>query len=144
MCSPKLLAGRNRLTKPADVLKFPLIHVDDRKDWTRWLEAAGVGAAELSHGPVLNRVSMAIDAAVDGQGITLARTTLAATDLISGRLLRPFVEELRLSKTYWIICPKATASLPKIVTFRDWLVAEAAQDRRHLQELWKPAASKRR
>ena len=144
VCSPKLLAGRNRLTKPADVLKFPLIHVDDRKDWTKWLDAAGVGGAELSHGPVLNRVSMAIDAAVDGQGITLARTTLAATDLISGRLLRPFTEELRLSKTYWIICPKATASLPKIVTFRDWLVAEAAQDKRHLQKLWNPAASKRR
>jgi LysR family transcriptional regulator, glycine cleavage system transcriptional activator len=109
----------------------------------RWLDMAGVAGAELSHGPVLNRVSMAIDAAVDGQGITLARTTLAATDLISGRLLRPFVEELRLSKTYWIICPKATASLPKIVTFRDWLLAEAARDRQQLQKLWNSAKSKR-
>jgi len=135
VCGPKLLAGRNRLIKPADVLKFPLIHVDDRKDWTRWLEMAGVIGTELSHGPVLNRVSMAIDAAVDGQGIALARTTLAATDLISGRLLRPFTEELRLSKTYWIICPKATASLPKIVTFRDCLVAEAAYDVRQLKKL---------
>jgi LysR family glycine cleavage system transcriptional activator len=49
--------------------------------------------------------------------------------------LRPFVEELRLSKTYWIICPKATMTLPKIVTFRDWLVAEAARDLRHLRKL---------
>src|SRR5262245_45590593 len=71
VCSPKLLAGRNRLIKPADVLKFPLIHVDDRKDWTRWLEMAGVIGTELSHGSVLNRVSMAIDATVDGQGISL-------------------------------------------------------------------------
>jgi len=86
--------------------------VDDRKDWTQWLEAAGVHGVELAHGPVLNRVTMAIDAAVDGQGIVLARTTLAATDLINGRLLRPFAEELRLSKTYWIICPKATTTLP--------------------------------
>ena len=78
---------------------------------------------------------MAIDAAVDGQGNTLARTTLAATDLISRRLLRPFAEELRLSKTYWIICPKATAALPKIVTFRDWLLAEAARDVRQLKKL---------
>jgi LysR family glycine cleavage system transcriptional activator len=134
VCSPKLLSGRHRLTKPADVLKFPLIHVDDRKDWTRWLEATGV-AAEVLHGPVLNRASMAIDAAVDGQGVALARTTLAATDLISGRLLRPFAEELRLSKTYWIICPRATAGLPKIVTFRDWLLAEAASDARQLKKL---------
>ena len=40
-----------------------------------------------------------------------------------------------LSKTYWIICPKATASLPKIVTFRDWLLAEASSDLRRLKKL---------
>jgi LysR family glycine cleavage system transcriptional activator len=135
VCSPKLMAGRHRLTKPADVLKFPLIYVDDRRDWTKWLEAAGVQGAELSHGPVLNRVSMAIDAAIDGQGIVLARTTLAAADLINGRLIRPFAAELRLSKTYWIICPKATTTLPKIVIFRDWLLAEAADDMRRLKKL---------
>jgi LysR family glycine cleavage system transcriptional activator len=76
---------------------------------------------------------MVIDAAINGQGIALARTTLAAWDLINGRLVRPFSLSLPLSKTYWIICPKATASLPKIVTFRDWLLAEASSDLRQLQ-----------
>jgi LysR family transcriptional regulator, glycine cleavage system transcriptional activator len=135
VCSPKLLKGRQRLNKPSDVLKFPLLHLDDRKDWAKWFETAGVANPELSHGPVLNRASMVIDAAVDGQGIALARTTLAAWDLINGRLVRPFVETLRLSKTYWIICPKATSALPKITTFREWLLAEAARDTRHLQKL---------
>jgi LysR family glycine cleavage system transcriptional activator len=135
VCSPKLLAGRNRLAKPGDVLKFPLIHVDDRKNWKRWLEVAEVPEVESLHGPVLNRESMAIDAAVDGQGIALARMTLATTDLISGRLLRPFAEELRLSKSYWIICPQATANLPKILTFRQWLLAEAASDLQQLKKL---------
>jgi LysR family transcriptional regulator, glycine cleavage system transcriptional activator len=134
VCSPNLLAGRPRLTKPADVLKFSLLHLDDRKTWSRWLEAAGV-EAEPTQGPVLNRASMVIDAAVDGQGIALARTTLAAWDLINGRLVRPLTEALRLSKTYWIICPKATSKLPKIATFRDWLIAEAAHDARQLQKL---------
>jgi LysR family glycine cleavage system transcriptional activator len=78
---------------------------------------------------------MVIDAAINGQGIALARTTLSAWDLINGRLVRPFAEALRLSKTYWIICPKATAALPKIVTFRDWLLVEASQDVRSLQKL---------
>lgn len=120
------------------MLKFPLIHVDDRRDWTKWLEAAGVEGADLAHGPVLNRASMVIDAAIDGQGIALARTTLAATDLLNGRLVRPLAEELRLSKTYWIICPKATTMLPKIVTFRNWLLAEAGNDVRQLKKLRQP------
>ena len=42
VCSPKLLSGRRRLAKPADILKFPLIHMDSRADWTNWLQAAGL------------------------------------------------------------------------------------------------------
>jgi len=135
VCSPKLLTGRRRLIKPADILKYPLIHLDSRAYWSQWLQAAGLEDAEVIHGPVLNRASMVIDAAIDAQGIALARTTLAAWDLFNGRLVRPFPDMLRLAKTYWIVCPKATAALPKIVTFRDWLLAEAAQDMRRLQKL---------
>ena len=78
---------------------------------------------------------MVIDAAVDGQGVALARTALAAHDLISGRLVRPFSFALPVSYAYWIVCPKATAKLPKIATFRDWLLAEAAEDARRLPEV---------
>jgi LysR family transcriptional regulator, glycine cleavage system transcriptional activator len=135
VCSPKLLAGRQRVKNPSDVLRFPLLHLDDRTDWAKWLEAAGAVDAKPSHGPVLNRASMVIDAAVDGQGVALARTTLAAWDLITGRLVRPFSISLRLSKSYWIVCPKAASSLPKIKTFREWLLAEAAEDARRLKAL---------
>ena len=133
VCSPKLLSGPHRIREPSDVLKYPLLHLDDRRDWLEWLGAAGVVGAEVSHGPVLNRASMIIDAAVDGQGIALASTTLAAWDLINGRLVRPFATALRLSKSYWIVCPKATSMLPKITTFREWLLAEAADDVRRLK-----------
>ena len=128
VCSPKLLSGRNRVRKLADLLKFPLLHLDDRKDWAKWLDASGLPIAGVSHGPVLNRASMVIDAAVDGHGIGLARTTLAAWDLINGRLVRPFAQALRLSKTYWIVSPQATSMLPKIRACRDWFLAEAADD----------------
>ena len=128
VCSPKLMSGPRAIRVPADILKHPLLHIDDRKDWARWLEAADLAAADALHGPVLNRASMIIDAAVDGQGVALARTTLAAWDLINGRLVRPFPIALQLPKTYWVLCPKATASLPKIVAFRDWLLGEAADD----------------
>jgi LysR family glycine cleavage system transcriptional activator len=134
VCSPKLLSGRHRLSKPADILKFPLIHMDSRTDWNNWLQEAGLDEAGVTHGPVLNRASMVIDAAINGQGVALARTTLAAWDLINGRLVRPFPLSLPLSKTYWIICPKATASLPKIMTFREWLLTEASRDLRQLQK----------
>lgn len=135
VCSPKLLDGRTRLRNPTDVLKFPIIHLDTRKDWAKWLEAAGVTGVDLSQGLVLNRASMLIDAAIDGQGIALARTTLSAWDILNGRLVRPFATSLRLSRSYWIVCPQATAMLPKIKKARAWLLAEAADDARRLKAL---------
>src|ERR687897_1801794 len=50
VCSPKLLAGRRRIKDPSDVLRFPLLHLDDRTDWTKWLEAAGGVDPNPPHG----------------------------------------------------------------------------------------------
>lgn len=132
VCSPTHTA---KLGRPADVLKLPLLHLDSRSAWLGWLDAAGVSHADEIHGPILNRASMLIDAAVGGQGIALARTTLAAWDLINCRLVKPFRLALPLSKSYWIVSPKATASLPKVVAFREWLLAQASEDNRQLKGL---------
>jgi len=135
VCSPKLAAG---LRRPADLLNLPLLHLDDRSAWQAWFDAAGVTGIEAIHGPILNRASMLIDAAVDGQGVALARTALAAWDLIHKRLVRPFPVALPLSKSYWIVCPQATADLPKLIVFRDWLLRQASDDTRSLEGLPAP------
>lgn len=140
VCSPKLLTGRPRIAKPADVLKFPLLHLDDRKAWARWLALAGVAPPDKLHGPMLSSASMVIDAAVDGQGVALARSTLAAWDLLSRRIVRPFDVHWRPARTYWIVGPRATAALPKIARFRDWLLAEAAADARRVATLLKASS----
>jgi LysR family glycine cleavage system transcriptional activator len=132
--SPKLIGNRNRINKPADLLKFPLLRLEDAKNWTRLFEAAGM-TEPVGPGPVLNRASMLIDAAIDGQGIALARTALAAWDLIHGRLIRPIDTDLRMANTYWIVCPKVAVDVPKIATFRGWVLAETADDTRRLKEL---------
>src|ERR1700712_1004152 len=134
VCSPKLMSGRNRIARPSDLLKFPLLHLDDNTSWSRWFEAAGIADPELPRGLILNRRSMLIDAAIDGQGVALALGTLAAWDLINGRIVRPFDIGLR-SKAFWIVCPKASSAKPKIKTFREWLLAEAADGARRLKKL---------
>jgi LysR family glycine cleavage system transcriptional activator len=134
VCSPELIKGRSRPIKPADALKFTLLHLETRQTWPRWLGAAGVSSAQVLPGPIINRASLLIDAAAGGQGMALARTTLAAWDLLNGRLVRPFVEALRPSNSYWIVCPKTTAMLPKVKRAREWLLAEAADDTRRLRK----------
>src|SRR5215218_9504509 len=36
VCSPRLASGRNRMTKPSDLLRFPLLRLDDWKTWSEW------------------------------------------------------------------------------------------------------------
>ncbi len=134
VCSPALLQGGKALRNPADLKNHTLLHLDARNDWAKWLQAAEVADTELIHGPVFNQASMAIDAAIDGQGVALARTALAAWDLLAGRLVRPFALALEVPYAYWIVCPKANAELPKIASFRAWILAEAAEDERRLRQ----------
>jgi LysR family glycine cleavage system transcriptional activator len=135
VCSPKISSGRNALRTPSDLGRHPLLHVGDRQGWSQWLAFAGIKGVDPTRGAVLNQASMAIDAAVDGQGVVLARTALAAWDLIGGRLVHPFGIAMPVSFAYWIVCSKAVAGLPKIVAFSDWLLAEAAEDVRQLNRL---------
>jgi LysR family glycine cleavage system transcriptional activator len=143
VCSPRILA-KTPIRNPSDLGRHTLLHVADRKGWSEWLAFAGAKDVDPSRGPVLNEASMAIDAAVDGQGIVLARTALAAWDLIGGRLVRPFVTAMPAPFAYWIVCPKVNAKLPKIVAFTEWLLVEAAEDARQLSQLRAPAAKRTR
>jgi LysR family glycine cleavage system transcriptional activator len=142
VCSPELLRGRGALRSPADLARHTLLHVNDRRDWGKWLDAAGMATSPSERGPIFNQISMSIDAAVDGQGIALARSALAAWDMRAGRLVRPFPFALKAPYGYWIVCPKSTADLPKIVTFREWLLAEAAEDTRQVKTRLKPRTSR--
>jgi LysR family transcriptional regulator, glycine cleavage system transcriptional activator len=135
VCSPQLVTKRNGFQKASKVLKLPLLHLDDYKGWSRWISAANLNQKAPLQGLIMNRASMVIDAAVNGQGIALSRTTLAAWDLLNKRLITPFSEALPLSSSYWIVAPRATADLPKIATFRSWLINEAANDAAQLARL---------
>jgi len=134
VCSPTFMRGRRALRSPADVRHRTLLHITERRDWGKWLEAADVMDVDFTRGPVFSQASMAIDAAIDGQGIALARSALAAWDLGAGRLVRPFALSLKVPYSYWIVCPKPTADLPKISTFRKWLLEVAAEDTRRMNK----------
>jgi LysR family transcriptional regulator, glycine cleavage system transcriptional activator len=143
VCSPQLMKGSRPLRSPNDVIAHTLLHVNDATEWAHWLARASVQGADHARGIILNQASMAIDAAIGGQGLALARTALVSWDLLAGRLVRPFRERVAASYAFWIVCPKAVAELPKIATFRSWLLAEAQEDARRLGELDARAGAKK-
>lgn len=128
VCSPELLKGNFPLRTPADLKHHTLLHDDLRVDWETWLAAAGVKGIDPKKGPSFNDSSMVLTAAMEGQGVSLGRSTLAAADLAAGRLVKPFDVELKAGHAYYIVCPEESAERPRILTFRKWLLKEAASD----------------
>jgi LysR family glycine cleavage system transcriptional activator len=73
---------------------------------------------------------MTLQAAAAGQGVALASSAFLADDLAAGRLVKPFGDlAVRGPYAFFIVCPEATADREKVAMFRDWAIAEAAQDR---------------
>ncbi len=131
VCSPGLLERSETPQGPADLLALGLIHEGDRSRWRQWLAAFDVSSEDLQ-GPSINQTGLAIDAALGGQGVALARSALVGLDLLSGRLVRPIAHEQPATFAYWIVCPKEKAELSKISRFREWLLGEVEAEARAL------------
>ena len=132
VCSPALLQRHRRLRKPSDLADLRLIHdlsVDARSGfatWSGWLKHAGA-SIETKRGLRINNSAAVLQAAIDGHGVALARSPMARDDLAAGRLVRLFPEiEFASALSYYVVFRPESATLPKLVAFRDWLLEEAA------------------
>lgn len=132
VCSPLLLKQNRSLRKLTALGKETLIHdlsIESHKSfpsWEQWLTAAGVAHTETMRGMRINNSAAVLQAAIDGQGIALARSVMADDDVAAGRLVRLFPEISFTSPlAYFIVWRAERASLSRLVAFRDWLLQEA-------------------
>ena len=126
VCSPALLQGDRPLRTPADLAHHTLLHssagYDD--DWRLWLTAAGL-PTDISKQPGLtfDMIFMTLQAAIDGLGIAVGRTTYVEGDLAKGRLVMPFNIRLPADAGFYLVSPEEASGTPKLIAFRDWLLA---------------------
>jgi LysR family glycine cleavage system transcriptional activator len=126
VCSPALLTGKHPLRCPEDLRDHVLLHTSNANsdDWRLWLTAAGL-PANISRQPGLtfDLILMTVQAAIDGFGVAMGRTSYVEADIAKGRLVVPFKITLPANAGFYLVCPEATADTPKLVAFRQWLVA---------------------
>lgn len=131
--SPSLLA-RQPLATPADLRHHTLLHVfwkmadDKAPSWRMWLKAAGVDGLDAERGPRFNMDNLAVQAAIEGQGVALANGAIVAADLAAGRLVRPFPpdKDERTVFSYYLVYPETHAASEKVRAFRKWVMAEVS------------------
>ena len=77
-CAPSLLQGDWPLQTAADLKHHMLIHDDDGEAWRALLEEAGVDNLEQGRGLYYADPSLALQVAVEGEGVIVAGSILAA------------------------------------------------------------------
>jgi LysR family glycine cleavage system transcriptional activator len=128
VCSPRLANGLLP-ARPADLSRYTLLR-SEGESWKSWFEAAGLDWPEPTRGPMFSDSSHTMQAAIDGQGIALARSSLLGNDVHNGVLVRPFDIVVSLPRKYFLVYPPRLVDSPKLAPFRQWLFDEVAAEGR--------------
>ncbi len=136
VAAPAYLAREPALRRAADFAGLRLLHDDSPweaapafAEWREWLRAAA-GHAEPDieqvgcHGHQYNLSHFAINAALLGQGVAMARVSLVLDELGRGQLAAALPFASRASAGYWLVTRATAAQKGNLKLFRDWIVAE--------------------
>ncbi|MBZ9765049.1 transcriptional regulator GcvA [Mesorhizobium sp. CA8] len=132
VCAPSVLDANPELSDPQSLKTQHLIHVDWRgkndawPDWHSWLLAAGVHDVDVKRGLHVSQTYLALEAAIQGQGIVLGNSTLVGDDIKAGRLVHLYPHSLSLSSrfAYRLLTPPTILDRPVVRSFRTWLLDE--------------------
>lgn len=108
------------LADPADLARATLLR-SALEPWSPWFAAAGLRWPEPSSGPRYEDLAMLYQAASDGEGVALARASLAAPALGAGTLARVFDVQARSPHAYYVACRPGTLARPEVSRFVEWL-----------------------
>ena len=142
------LRGELALMAPADLTRHTLIHdlsVEPSAGfmtWDMWLRHAGADVT-TQRGMRINNSAAVLQAAIDGQGIALARSIMAHDDLAAGRLVRLFPEiVVPAALAYYVVYRPECSSLARSEAFRSWLFEEAEAARAASSQSFSSPATK--
>jgi LysR family transcriptional regulator, glycine cleavage system transcriptional activator len=118
--SPMLLNNGPGIRTPSDLLRYPLLHEDNRDLWGHWMKAAGIEAASYENGPIFSDSGIVQQSAVRGAGIALADELLAEEEISKGLLIRPFNLSISFG-AYWLVARDFDKLSPGAARFATWL-----------------------
>lgn len=92
--------------------------------WSPWFQVAGLTLLEPQKGVMFADISLAIEAAVAGRGIALARRSIVQDELTAGRLVRLWTHEMLDVHSHYLVWPVTSRRFETISKFRVWLIEQ--------------------
>jgi LysR family glycine cleavage system transcriptional activator len=125
VCSPGLIRNSGEKLQPGDLLDYPLLTVTSEAwQWLDWFDSAGLGRLTPNRSTRVDTTAIAIEMAMNGEGIVLVNGPFADGDLKAGRLIQP-AEHCAVNLGEWgLVCRKDSLNNPQVGAFIQWLQAD--------------------
>ncbi|WP_110970473.1 LysR substrate-binding domain-containing protein [Pseudomonas huaxiensis] len=125
--SPALLQAHGMPNGFADLRNFVLLH-DAHNFWPQFIAQVFEHPAEVTPKNVrFNQTSLAIEAAIAGQGLALASHFFVRDDIRAGRLQAAVEAELSAETGFWLVWPRKSRHPAAQALVRQWLEEQASQ-----------------
>lgn len=127
VCSPALLSAGACLKKPKDLESYAIIRTASQilgDDWPQWLEAANAKDVTLHNGIVCNQLYATVQAAIQGLGVAMGRTSVVSKEIEAGTLIAPFDIRLPLTTSSYVVSTPDKAVRPVVQHFTNWLTEQ--------------------
>ena len=125
VASPILVGNARRPMSAETIIGYPLLHDAYHDGWKDWAKHAGIASDRIGENDIQYFDSaVLLQAAIDGQGVALARRLLAEGDIQAGRLIRLDDIAVMLDKSLYFVCRPGDNKRPAVAAFRQWLMGQ--------------------
>ena len=119
VCAPAIAS---RLSEPADLASENLLQVGHApEDWALWLDVAGLNVPPATRTITFGNYGMAVQAAIDGLGVTIALRSYVDDDLRKGKLVAPFPLAVSKGRAWYLVYRQYRESDAGLIAFRRWM-----------------------
>ncbi|WP_236551440.1 LysR substrate-binding domain-containing protein [Billgrantia tianxiuensis] len=117
---------------PEELAWYPLLHDvtawrggHPYAEWEHYLHAIEAPPLNVRRGYTFNRHRLALEAAIAGLGVSIARQALLTNELKTGTLIAPFAARIPTGKRYGIVHTSGALDDRRVAAVHDWIVEEA-------------------
>jgi DNA-binding transcriptional LysR family regulator len=118
ICHPSVA---DRIRRPADLLKFPLLHhTNYPANWALWPLAQGLDTRSLRLADGFDLGAVLVEAVAGRVGVALLQLCLFERELAEGRVAMPLRLPVSTGRGYYLCVSRSAIETAALAAFRDW------------------------
>jgi LysR family glycine cleavage system transcriptional activator len=130
VCSPAVAEAMGPNPSPQTLMTKPLVAIyTEVQNWETWFASAGSAFEPSVPYLMVDTLAVALEMALNGEGIALVNGPFVDQDLAAGRLVQPLGHKAVCPGAWGLICRKDMKENLRIRTFMDWVTKNVEDSR---------------